>query len=55
MTVKLRTFPAADVNKLEAKINEILSKPDAAGFEVAALTQIQTSTGQTLLLVFQKP
>lgn len=55
MSVRIRTFPATDINKLETKINEILSKPESAGFEVAAICPIETSTGQMLLLVFQKP
>ena len=56
MTVNIRTFPASQVDQLEAKLNEILSKPESAGFSVAASCTITRSDGtQTIVLVFQKP
>lgn len=55
MSIKVRTFPAADYDKLEAKVNEILAKPESKGFELVTICPVTTSTGQVLLLIFQKP
>jgi hypothetical protein len=54
MTVKVRTFSADQIDQLEAKLNEILNRPDSAGFTLAAACPIATPDGQTILLIFQK-
>jgi hypothetical protein len=55
MTIKVRSLPGEQVDQLETKLNEILSKPESAGYLLVTVCPITTSTGQVLLLVFQKP
>jgi hypothetical protein len=56
MSIKVRTFPAAEADQLEAKLNTLLSKPDWAGYTVAGACTLTGSSGvQTILLVLQKP
>ncbi|MGH8093939.1 MAG: hypothetical protein ACREIF_10765 [Chthoniobacterales bacterium] len=58
MTIKIRTFPANQIDGLEAKLNDILSKPESAGYSLVSVCPITTNTSTnevTLLLIFQKP
>jgi hypothetical protein len=53
MTVKLRTFAADQIDQLEAKLNDILSKPESAGYSLAAA--FPSADGTNIVLIFQKP
>lgn len=53
MTIKVRTYPNDQVDQLESKLNEILAKPDSAGFSLAAT--LPAPDGENILLIFQKP
>jgi hypothetical protein len=54
MTIKIRTFSADQIDQLEAKLNEILNKPESIGFTLAAACPIETSDGQVIVIIFQK-
>ena len=53
MTIKLRTFANDQVDQLEVKLNEILAKPESAGYQLVAVCP--APDGANLLLIFQKP
>ena len=53
MSVKVRTFANDQIDKLETKLNEILAKPESAGYELVAVCP--APDGDHLLLIFQKP
>jgi hypothetical protein len=53
MTIKVRTFANTQVDRLETKINEILAKPDSAGYQLVAVCP--APDGANLLVIFQKP
>jgi hypothetical protein len=53
MKIKVRTFPNDDIDNIEAKINELLGKPESAGYSLAAVSP--APDGTNLLLIFQKP
>jgi hypothetical protein len=53
MTIKLRNFANDQVDQLEVKLNEILAKPESAGYQLVAVCP--APDGANLLLVFQKP
>jgi len=54
MTVKIRTFSSDQIDQLEAKLNEMLNKPESTGFTLAAARPIETSDGQVIGIIFQK-
>lgn len=45
MTIKIRTFSADQIDQLEARLNEILNKPESTGFTLAVACPIETSDG----------
>jgi hypothetical protein len=53
MTVKVRIVPTAEIAELEALINQTLSQPASAGFELAAA--FPTPDGTNIVLIFQRP
>ena len=53
MSIKVRIFANDQIDQLETKINEILAKPDSAGYQLVAVCPAPDE--QNVLIVFQKP
>lgn len=53
MITKIFTVPSDQLDKLETKLNQLLSKPEYHGYEVAA--SFPNSDFSAIVIILQKP